>query len=77
MELPQLYIYFVVSGLQKRTVRIGVKIGQVSPYLVSTYYGYQNSSVMRLLQNNNDRSFSLNEFFEGDTPKNYVILSHR
>ena len=32
---------------------------------------------MRLLQNNNDGGSSLTEFFEGDIPKKYVILSHR
>jgi hypothetical protein len=32
---------------------------------------------MRLLQYNNDSEFSLTEFFEGDIPKKYAILSHR
>jgi hypothetical protein len=32
---------------------------------------------MRLLQYNNDGDFSLTEFFEGDIPKKYAILSHR
>ncbi|KAH7364005.1 HET domain-containing protein [Rhexocercosporidium sp. MPI-PUGE-AT-0058] len=32
---------------------------------------------MRLLQYNNDGDFTLTEFFEGDIPKKYVILSHR
>ncbi|KAH8595108.1 heterokaryon incompatibility protein-domain-containing protein [Bisporella sp. PMI_857] len=32
---------------------------------------------MRLLQHNNDGNFSLTEFFEGDIPKKYAILSHR
>ncbi|KAL5331173.1 hypothetical protein ACEPPN_000702 [Leptodophora sp. 'Broadleaf-Isolate-01'] len=32
---------------------------------------------MRLLQYNNDGDFSLTEFFEGDIPKQYAILSHR
>ncbi|KAH7418702.1 hypothetical protein BKA64DRAFT_691198 [Cadophora sp. MPI-SDFR-AT-0126] len=32
---------------------------------------------MRLLQYNNEGSFSLTEFFEGNIPKRYAILSHR
>ncbi|KAH7393735.1 hypothetical protein BKA64DRAFT_724800 [Cadophora sp. MPI-SDFR-AT-0126] len=32
---------------------------------------------MRLLQYNKDGDFSLTEFFEGDVPKKYAILSHR
>jgi hypothetical protein len=32
---------------------------------------------MRLLQYNNDSDFSLTEFFEGDIPEEYAILSHR
>ena len=32
---------------------------------------------MRLLQYNNNGDFSLTEFFEGDIPKKYAILSHR
>ncbi|KAG9232955.1 hypothetical protein BJ875DRAFT_535639 [Amylocarpus encephaloides] len=32
---------------------------------------------MRLLQYNNEGSFSLTEFFEGNIPKKYAILSHR
>ncbi|KAL5327862.1 hypothetical protein ACEPPN_005568 [Leptodophora sp. 'Broadleaf-Isolate-01'] len=32
---------------------------------------------MRLLQYNKDGDFSLTEFFEGDIPKKYAILSHR
>ncbi|KAG4441475.1 hypothetical protein IFR05_003081 [Cadophora sp. M221] len=32
---------------------------------------------MRLLQYNNDGDFGLTEFFEGDVPKKYAILSHR
>jgi hypothetical protein len=32
---------------------------------------------MRLLQCDNDGNFSLTEFFEGDIPKKYAILSHR
>ena len=32
---------------------------------------------MRLLQYNNDGNLSLIEFFEGDIPKKYAILSHR
>lgn len=32
---------------------------------------------MRLLQYNNDGDFSLTEFFEGDIPEKYAILSHR
>jgi hypothetical protein len=32
---------------------------------------------MRLLQQNNDGKLSLTEFFEGDIPKKYAILSHR
>jgi hypothetical protein len=32
---------------------------------------------MRLLRYNNDDDFSLTEFFEGDIPKKYAILSHR
>ncbi|KAH9204400.1 hypothetical protein DL95DRAFT_471524, partial [Leptodontidium sp. 2 PMI_412] len=32
---------------------------------------------MRLLQYNNDGNLSLTEFFEGDIPKKYAILSHR
>jgi len=32
---------------------------------------------MRLLQYTNDSDFSLIEFFEGDIPTKYAILSHR
>ena len=32
---------------------------------------------MRLLQYNNEGGFSLIEFFEGDIPGKYAILSHR
>ncbi|KAH6703067.1 heterokaryon incompatibility protein-domain-containing protein [Leptodontidium sp. MPI-SDFR-AT-0119] len=32
---------------------------------------------MRLLQYNNDGDFTQTEFFEGDIPKKYAILSHR
>ena len=32
---------------------------------------------MRLLQYNKDGDFSLAEFFEGDIPTEYAILSHR
>jgi hypothetical protein len=35
------------------------------------------SQLMRLLQYNNDGDFSLTEFFEGDIPEKYAILSHR
>ncbi|CAG8980238.1 hypothetical protein HYALB_00009820 [Hymenoscyphus albidus] len=35
------------------------------------------SRTMRLLHYNTDGGFSLAEFFEGDIPKKYAILSHR
>ncbi|CZR52554.1 related to WD40-repeat protein (notchless protein) [Phialocephala subalpina] len=40
-------------------------------------YDSRTWSKMRLLQYNNDSEFSLTEFFEGDIPEKYAILSHR
>ncbi|KAG4427572.1 hypothetical protein IFR05_016945, partial [Cadophora sp. M221] len=65
------------ASTQHKLFTLRIYANSTAQLLSRTLLFLEPSRIMRLLQYNNDRDFSLTEFFEGDIPKKYAILSHR